>query len=393
MYQRIVLTAGISLLTNKRKEIEEKFPHFFTQPDRITKENEDDIVEMTKTIKNMIVEEPFHKFLSAEISMISALDAQDKLHNKPVITIFHTDTVKGVIAAEIIKELLERQFLAYVHLRKIVNVDMKNRRSLSKSLGYFLSGVSDALLEGVPSTTCFAPIGGFKIWAFLGYLVGAFHGYPTAYLHENSTVLHEIPPVHIQVNESFIEEYHPFLRKIMKEEILQMEELTESEKNLIVQEPTLFTIEEDLVELNPFARFLCNQSKFSHYFQSSVSIDQSVLQWLEKKYPSNMRYVMREINDLIVKHRDFLLEEEGVLFHEKAYIGLNKGELDCHLFKGGNNPVFRAIWHYDPMEDHYYIGQIWINHMVYERQVVSFLQSFDLKNTVWEDITDKVYRS
>lgn len=206
----------------------------------MTEENEQHIDNMIELMKKEIFNNPFHEQLSAEIAMISALQKQIKLHKNPVITIFHTDTVKGVVAATIIQDLLKKQFAAHVSLKKIIDVDVNNRHALSKSLGYFLGEVGQELLKGEPSSTCFAPIGGYKVMTSLGYLVGAFHRYPTAYLHEGLTVTHQIPPVHIQVNEDFIEVHHPFLRKMLKETIVEMKDVTSEERKLVRRRNDLF---------------------------------------------------------------------------------------------------------------------------------------------------------
>ena len=392
LYQRIVLTAGISILTNKRDNIEKHYPAFFSQTERMKEKQEQIIDSMIDLLKKEIFDGPFDEQSSAEIAMIAALQNQNKLHKHPVITILHTDTVNGVIAGRIIQDMLKKHFSAHVSLKRIFDVDVNNRNALSKSLGYFLGEVSQELLKGEPSSTCFAPIGGYKVMTSLGYLVGAFHRYPTAYLHEGSNMIHQIPPVHIQVNEDFIEEHHPFLRKMLKETIVEMKDLTAEEQKLVEKETTFFTVEEDLVELNPFGQFLCNQSKFAHYFQPKVSIDRDVFQAVEKKLPAYTDFVMAEIHDLIIKHQDFFAENEGVLFHEKAFKVLNASNLNCHLFKGTNHPhVFRAIWHYDGKEDRYYIGKIWFDHQDYERQAAASLKAFDIEKIDWEDITERVY--
>src|SRR5690625_1366283 len=98
-------------------------------------------------------------------------------------------------------------------MRKIYELDVDNRSLLNRALGKYLSDVSSALQEGEPRTTCFAPIGGYKVMTSLGYLAGALHNFPTAYLHEGSTVIHEIPAVNIEVNESFIIDNHTLLKK------------------------------------------------------------------------------------------------------------------------------------------------------------------------------------
>lgn len=392
MYHRIVLTSGISLLMNLKKIICEKYPNFFKQSEQINEESVEFIDQMVTFLIEEIDKEPLNPKLSAEISMIEALKNQNKLHQKPIITIFYTDTLKGSIAAQVNKYVFEKNYSAYVKLEKIIHVDVSNRVALSKAIGHFLSGVSNALLEGNPTHTCFAPIGGYKIFTSMGYLVGALHHYPTAYLHEGSSVLHEIPPINIKINESFIEENHQIFRKLIREEIVELKSLSPAERKLIIEEPTFFMIEDDLVALNPFGNYICNQSKFAHFFQSRVLIDASVLQWINKDYKVKRSFVMKQIYDLVIQHRDFITESRHLLFHESSFKSLNDKEIHCHLYKGSTKEVFRSIWSYDHEKEQYYIGKIWFDHDKYERQAAFYIESFDINNTKWVDITHEVFQ-
>lgn len=81
-----------------------------------------------------------------------------------------------------------------------------------------------------------------------------------------------------------------------------------------------------------------------------------------------------------------------MLFHEKNFKGLNGFDLKGHLFKGGNNPVFRAIWTYNEESNHYDIGKIWFDHNEYEREAVSYLKSYDVEKANWKNITNRVYQ-
>lgn len=392
MYHRIVLTSGISLLMNLKGQIERNFPDFFNQSDQTTEGKEDLINEIFLFLKEKIDKEFFNSKLSAEISMIEALNNQNKLQEKPVITIFYTDTIKGTIAAKINEYVFNKYYSAYVKLKKIINVDVTNRVALSKSIGHFLSDVSNALEEGEPSHTCFAPIGGYKILTSMGYLVGALHRYPTAYLHEGTSVLHEIPPINIKINDSFVEENHHLFRKLIREEIIELKNLSKSEQNIIEKDPTFFSIIDDLVALNPFGNFVCNQSKFAHYFQSNVYIDTTILNWLNKEHKSKLSFVMKQIYELVIKHRDFLPQNQNFLFHESAFKQLNGKETNCHLYKGSNKDIFRAIWTFDTTKEQYYIGKIWLDHDKYERQAVLFFESFNITRVKWKDITSEVFQ-
>ena len=90
---------------------------------------------------------------------------------------------------------------------KVLYVDMSvsNREEFHQQSADFMGNLGLALAEGDPTSTCFASIGGYKVMTSLGYLVGSFLHYPTAYLHEEHQVLIEIPPMPLDINEEFID--------------------------------------------------------------------------------------------------------------------------------------------------------------------------------------------
>ena len=78
---------------------------------------------------------------------------------------------------------------------------MTNRVKLNRSLGDFMSLVNKHLHGEHKSYVCFAPIGGYKIFSSLGYIVASFNDLPTAYLHEDKQILHEIPPIPVKYDD------------------------------------------------------------------------------------------------------------------------------------------------------------------------------------------------
>lgn len=387
LFHTIVLTAGISVIMNNLSNINEKFPEFKDTDDKITEDKQVLMDDMVKFLTDEVLAGPIARNFGAEVSTMGALKKQDRLHNNPKITIFHTDTLRGNIAALTVRNVIEKHYSAYVSLKKIRDVNVNDRPALSSSLGEYLSEVSSELLKGEPSSTCFAPIGGFKVMTSLGYLVGAFHNFPTVYLHEGSSVLHFIPPVKIQIDEDFIVENHRFIRKLLIEEVVKYDSLSLDEKNLIEREPTFFTVYDGFADLNPFGQFICRQEKFKHYFTTPVSIDESILQWIKRKYPSELSFAYSEINKLIKLHSNDPIKNKGVLYHEVTFKTGDKGKY-CHLFKGQSKPkVFRALWHYNEKEGRYYNGKIWFDHDVYEREATSYLEDFNIEKTKWIDIS------
>jgi len=395
MYNRVILTSGVSLIFNNRQLIEEKNEDFFKWNEQLTDESiqvSNELIEyLTKALETMRFKELQQK--SAEISMITVLQQRKQLVKQPYITLFYTDTLKGRTAAFVNKQILEKLCKARVNMRKIYELDVDNRSLLNRALGKYLSDVSRALLEGEPRTTCFAPIGGYKVMTSLGYLVGALHNYPTAYLHEGSTVIHEIPAVNIEVDEDIIKKNHHIFKKFFDGDCFELDELSKEEQALIHEQSVMFDQVEGLVELNPFGRFLCDQDKYYKYFKSQVYFDVSLKRMIDNRYANYWGDVYEEIKQLIFQHEAKSARYRATLYHESAFSTLNGIDLQYHLYKGGNSPVIRAIWTYDKSDDSYYIVHIWFDHNDYDREAAQKIKSIDKQNKRWVNITEALYES
>lgn len=392
MYNRMVVTSGTSLLNNNRSLLESEFSNFFQVKERLTDESfslSDKVIQYLST-QLLSLDKSDLDQISAEVSMVAVLQGREQLVKAPYITLFYTDSFRGRVAGLVNKKILEQVYGATVRMRKIYKLDVHNRTVLNRALGKYLSDISEALEEGEPNTTCFAPIGGYKVMTSLGHLVGNLHHYPTAYLYEGSTVVHEIPPVIVEINESLIKENHQLLKKFFDGDCFIYEELSPEEQAFIKEQSVMFEQVEELVALNPFGRFLCNQNKYYKYFKSKVYMEESLYREINRRYTSYWKTVYDEIKDLIFQHESNPADYRATLYHEPDFSQLDLKGSSYHLFKGGNNPVFRALWLYNEEDDAYYIAHIWFDHDVYKREATATIKRKKHKGN-WINITEQLY--
>jgi len=211
MYQTIVMTCGVSLLSGNNvfaKKTSELLQllcmerrEFF---ELLNKQEIDDelrevISKWIDQTKMYVAEAERHpNSVSAEYSVMYELRKRGKLGKSPRVELVLTNTVGGNIVEQLLQRLFEEHFSASVG-SSYVDIDVTETKQTNRTLGEYMQKVSEKLSQGEPSSTCFAPIGGYKVMTSLGYIVGSFLGYPTAYLHENSQIIHEIPPIPIHL--------------------------------------------------------------------------------------------------------------------------------------------------------------------------------------------------
>jgi len=308
--------------------------------------------------------------ISAEYSMLYSLKQNGRIIDAPEIIIMHTDSFGGRAAAYLNKEILEKEFSATVKLEEIKELDVTNRVKLNRSLGDFMSLVNKHLHGQYKSSVCFAPIGGYKIFSSLGYIVASFNDLPTAYLHEDKQILHEIPPIPVKYDDTFIEKNSEFLRKLYISGILEQQDLEYNQLELIKDNSHFFETVDNMISINPFGLFICNQDKFKHIFGIRVFISQEAIRIFDK-YPSATSFVYQQLLDLTRKIESEVSDSD--LYHEREFKELRNKNLDFHIYKGASNGIhaFRASWKYDGQKRKLKINNIWLDHDVYEREAFS----------------------
>lgn len=368
------MTGGISLLNknNLFGEItrEKGFFEFEgTNPISKSNQNEEEINNWLSEMRNYFYKvKDCQKKISAEYSMIHALNENKKLSEKPEIILIHTNTFGGKAAAYLNKEIIEREFGAKVKLEEIKELDVSDRIKLNHSLGDFMSLINKHLSDGHKSYTCFAPIGGYKIFSYLGYVVGAFNDLPTAYLHEDKQVLHEIPPVPIRYDETFVEKNGDFLREVYIKGIVKLEDLDYNQRTLVEENSHFFETSDGLVSINIFAeKFVCEQAYFRYIFGSKVLISDEVKRLIIKN-PSAKEFIYQQIVTLVNKIENE--SDDNDLYHERQFSSLKDKKIKYRLYKGASNGtyVFRCAWKYDEEKRELYINFIWLDHPKYERE-------------------------
>jgi hypothetical protein len=296
---------------------------------------------------------------------------------------------------------LKNDFQATVKTISIKSLDITNREQLYRALADFMADLARCLRQGEPNTTCFAPIGGYKVLTSYGYIVGSFLGYPTAYLHEETQILQIIPPVPIDINLNFVEKNSLLIRKCMNEGVLQGSQLTRQEREIVMMYPSIFESEtrddEDYITLTPFGLFLFERAEFAAKFQTRFWMSETVKNLLDRD-PSKKAFAFQQIYELVQKIKGDFFRNRGVLFHESTFESLKGKTLSYHLYKGASNErVFRAAWRYLESEDCLYINYLWLDsHNDYEREAEKGIgllkdegQFFEVTNEVFRVVTEQ----
>ncbi|MDE3840929.1 CRISPR-associated protein [Bacillus methanolicus] len=375
MYHTVVMTCGVSLLTGESNVFSikrEGFPelHASLQEKEITSSINEEIEKWVRCAKRVVHEVKMRpKEVSAEFSMMYALRKRGKLSDRPTVILLLTKTVGGIITEKLLCYLFEKQFQADVKVL-YVDIDVQNPKQLNLTIGEYMWKLSDALGRGEPNSTCFAPIGGYKVMTSFGYIVGSFLNYPTAYLHEYHQILHEIPPIPLDINDNFVHENIVLLRKCQKDYV-KFEELFLVEQTCVEQYPSLFQKEEGLVGLTPFGQYLFERNKYEHLFNTRYFASKQVRAFMELNHHQSI-YLIQQMRELVkkLKHGEGRL---GEIMHEKQFSTINQQKVQYHLYKGASNglTVFRLAYRYDEKEDALYANYLWLDHNRYEREAAT----------------------
>lgn len=398
MYHKIVMTGGISLFGGYNffgKLTRDKKLFNFDRTNPYPKDNqraEEELRDWLNEMKNYFFQiREKEQNISAEYSMLHSLKANGKVVERPEITLIHTDTFAGRAAAYLNKEILERELKAKVELDEIKDLDVTNRVKLNRSLGDFMSLVNKHLHRSHKNYVCFAPIGGYKIFSSLGYIVASLNNLPTAYLHEDRQILHEIPPIPVKYDGNFIEENSEFLRKLYISDILEQKNLGYHQRELIKENSHFFEIADTMISINAFGLFICDQDKFRHIFGTRIFVTQEIIQLINKN-PSAKEFIYQQIVELIKKIES--KENIADLYHEREFTNLKGKTLKYHLYKGASNGIhaFRASWNYAEVKRDIYINFIWLDHKVYDREAPNG-KGLEEGFGRFEEISEEVYQT
>ncbi|WP_077614758.1 putative CRISPR-associated protein [Caenibacillus caldisaponilyticus] len=372
MYHTVVMTCGVSLFTGKSNVFStynEKIPKFpvSLQEKRLTKEVVTAIENWVKEAKRMAYKtQEMPNRVSAEYSTVYTLRKRNKLSKNPTFILIFTETAGGLAAEKLLTDVFERDFKANVKVL-YVDINVRDPHALNASIGDYMYRLSEALQQGEPNSTCFAPLGGYKVMTSFGYIVGSFLNYPTAYLHEDHQVLHEIPPIPLDINEQFVHEHAGLLRKCQKDYI-DFNGLTAVERRLIDRYPSLFHREEGFVSLSPFGQFLFERTKYEHIFNTKYFASRQVREFIKQNRHQSL-FIGQQMRELVkkLKHDEAYNDD---LFHERQFSSIDSQRVQFHLYKGasGGQTAFRLAYRYDDREDTLYANYLWLNHDRYERE-------------------------
>lgn len=381
MYHTVVMTCGVSIFGSDNifsQKSNDKPDINVSLQEKAEKEQIDSIKEkylqFARTVDSEILEKPTE--VSAEYSMLYALREKGKLGKHPKVILLLTNTVGGEISKELLCYLFEKYFQSHVEAL-FVDIDVSNPAKLNTTIGDYLLKLSIALEQGEPNSTCFAPIGGYKVMTSFGSIVGSFLNYPTAYLHETNQVLHEIPPIPLDIKDEFVHQNVELLRKCQRN-YQPLSELTKAERIFIKQFPSLFHLEDEFVGLTAFGLYLFERSKYEHLFGTKYVASKQVRNFTKQNRRQSI-FIYQQMRELVkkLKHGEARQEE---IRHELQF-QLNPKKINFHLYKGADNGItpFRLAYRYEEEEDVLYANYLWLDHNLYEREAESTSKSPVLK--------------
>lgn len=312
--------------------------------------------------------------ISAEYSALHALSLAEGAR----VVLLHSDTVAGVLAAHLVADVISARTRCHVQRIQITDLDPDRPHGVRAAIADFVRKLSDALAQGEPSTTAFAPIGGFKVMTALGYLVGAYHGYPSIYLHEGKQLVHRVPPVPVRVDEDELRPVADLVRRTR-----HGAEVTDAaELRAIDARPWLFERDGDLVFLNAFGELLRADPRYQPIVQTRVRIaDPRALRGQEA-------VVRREVRDLLQElesphaNRASLDHAPNFGHHDAAF---------C-LYRGSRHGTvtFSASYAYDEAHDVLDLRKVWFDHARYEREAGAGT-GLDAYDGPWTDVSDVIW--
>ncbi len=335
-YSRVVLTCGVSLFSANNTPgnwiREQNFlvipPGGVPNPRPLEGETEEQALRAIQNhLHNLPVPGEPTRF-SAEYSALHALRTARLLADRPQVVLVHTHTLGGKATAKILTKALTRDFDATCEA-VLVHLNVDDRNELRKDLGRFLHQIANALRGHDSSTTCFAPLGGYKVMTSMAYLAGAYMGFSAFYAHEDNQTLHEIPGVPIRIPPDELRQAKPALVAAKRE--CDRSSLTAPQLSIVEQYPWLFEETDEFVVVNAFGRFLMEENP--DLFCPKLFVAEGVDRTPE---------IEKKLRAVAVKLAAG--SEDTELFHE-GDLGLH-GQDGWHVLKLRRDPL-RAIYRFD----------------------------------------------
>lgn len=373
-FSNIVLTGGISafnpknifrkyfvdFLKNKKSFEINQIENIFNQTLQKNKLSDQVICE----IINLNAEN-----ISAEFSMLNWLKKNGMLAEPFNVSIIFTDTPDGKMAALLNKKIIEVAFkdVTKVNLKMVDFVDVSNREKMTLAMGNFMEIVANELWNGIPQTTFFAPVGGYKLFTYLGYAAASFFGYPSGYMYEESQELILIPPVPISIDLDIIAKHIELIKRLMFQKGCLYDELNSEEREFVDNNPFFFEKQivdgQTLVDINTFIHFVLKD-----YLTTQIMVTSSVLKTIEK-YTSQKGFIDNQIITMLKKLNDYYENNNQAL---KGEVNHNEdwGFKAPKVYKGASNGklIFRAAYDYERQQKCVYIYKIWLAHEEYQRE-------------------------
>lgn len=316
--------------------------------------------------------------------MIHALNRIGRLGPGARVVLIHSTTFGGKAAVTLLEHILPCCFDVRVNVQEVPDLNVDDSSGLRRSLAEFMSLTATELERGgSPDVTCFAPVGGYKVMTSLGYLAGAYLGYPTAYLHEDNQALHEIPAVPIQVSRDKLEKAAPLMKKI--NECYSWQGLSKKERIRCSEMPFLFVREDDTIGVTSFGIFLMKRSEYRNLFGTQLYVARSEARRLQQIGAKST--VISRIFELRRKIDDYT-SNQGELRHDLVFDRLK--DAFFWLYKGPHGTI-HAAYSYDKDSDILYVSKVWIQHDDYETDANrgrGFFKPID--EIEWENWTDEL---
>lgn len=326
--------------------------------------------------------------VSAEYSTLHALHQNGELAKKPNVILFLTKTTGGLMAAKLFEILFSHDFSARVEPR-FVDMDVSQAATLNRTIGHFMDQLSTALQQGEPRSTCFAPLGGYKVMTSYGYIVGSLLKYETIYINDYSQQLVKIPWVPIHMDTDFVDRYGELFRRCYQRDVCLTNEFSEREQYLFQKHPYFFELEENLVSLTPLAVYLLQESDRKHLLDTRFYASKQVVDTL-KRHANLKAFSIEQFQNLTKKLREGHAQEE--LVHEKSFEPVDQKKVRFHLYKGSSNykvAVFRLAYRYDKENDELYANYLWFDHEQYEKEAAKGIGLYQ-EEKGFQEITDEI---